>query len=121
MPRFMNQPLRLGLEILRQPDNVTCGPTCLHAVYRYYGEDLSLNEVIRTTPTLPGDPPGAGTLARWHAGGHARLRRPDCLFSAGVCKIDSAEAFIHPSAMPSTAHHQPLSHADRTSSPLTTR
>ena len=24
------------LEILNQPDDVTCGPTCLHAVYRYF-------------------------------------------------------------------------------------
>lgn len=59
----MHEATRLALEILRQPDNVTCGPTCLHAVYRYYGENLSLDEVIRTAPTLPGDPPGAGTLA----------------------------------------------------------
>ncbi len=42
----------LRLEILPQPDDTTCGPTCLHAVYQYYGEDLSLDRVIRETQTL---------------------------------------------------------------------
>jgi hypothetical protein len=37
---------RLELGILPQPDDTTCGPTCLHAVYRYYGDFLELNEVI---------------------------------------------------------------------------
>ncbi|MCA9598531.1 MAG: hypothetical protein KC776_34710 [Myxococcales bacterium] len=43
---------KLRLEILPQPDDTTCGPTCLHAVYRYYGEDLPLDKVIRETQTL---------------------------------------------------------------------
>jgi hypothetical protein len=29
-----------------QPDDVTCGPTSLHAVYKYYGLNLGLQEVI---------------------------------------------------------------------------
>jgi hypothetical protein len=33
-------------EILPQPDEETCGPTSLHAVYRHYGEDLTLEDVI---------------------------------------------------------------------------
>ena len=37
---------RLSLDILPQPDELTCGPTCLHAVYRYYGDDISLDQVI---------------------------------------------------------------------------
>jgi hypothetical protein len=49
----------LDLEILTQPDDASCGPTCLHAVYRYFGEDVSLDEVIRDVPTLP----AGGTLA----------------------------------------------------------
>ena len=49
----------LDLEILTQPDDASCGPTCLHAVYRYFGEDISLDEVIREVPTLP----AGGTLA----------------------------------------------------------
>jgi hypothetical protein len=38
---------RLQLDILAQPDNVTCGPTCLHAVYRFYGDQLPLDQVIQ--------------------------------------------------------------------------
>jgi hypothetical protein len=36
----------LDFEISAQPDEVTCGPTCLHSVYRYFGDDTSLAEVI---------------------------------------------------------------------------
>jgi hypothetical protein len=37
---------RLALETLPQPDETTCGPTCLHAVYRYWGETEPLTQVI---------------------------------------------------------------------------
>jgi hypothetical protein len=37
---------RLALETLPQPDETTCGPTCLHAVYRYWGESEPLTQVI---------------------------------------------------------------------------
>ncbi|RFF32715.1 C39 family peptidase [Wenzhouxiangella sediminis] len=29
-----------------QPDTTTCGPTCLHAVYRHFGDDIELTRVI---------------------------------------------------------------------------
>jgi len=38
--------IRLPLKILPQPDEITCGPTCLHAIYRYWGEDEKLAAVI---------------------------------------------------------------------------
>ncbi len=38
--------------MLPQPDDTTCGPTCLHAVYRYLGHHVALEEVIRTVPRL---------------------------------------------------------------------
>lgn len=50
---------KLHLDILPQPDDSTCGPTCLHAVYRYWGEVLPLRRVIAETPKIP----GGGTLA----------------------------------------------------------
>lgn len=37
----------LSIDILPQPDDVTCGPTCLHAVYRFWGEDLPIDQIIR--------------------------------------------------------------------------
>ena len=50
---------RLHLEIAGQPDDTTCGPTCLHAVYEYYGDSISLAQVIQEVKSLE----GGGTLA----------------------------------------------------------
>ena len=36
----------LGFNIRQQPDATTCGPTCLHALYQYYGDAITLDEVI---------------------------------------------------------------------------
>lgn len=38
--------LRLPVRTLPQPDETTCGPTCLHAIYRYFGDDEPLDGVI---------------------------------------------------------------------------
>ena len=43
---------RLPFEIRRQPDDVTCGPTCLHAVYRYWGDDVPPDDLIRDVKRL---------------------------------------------------------------------
>ncbi len=40
------------LEILPQPDDTTCGPTCLHAVYGYFGDHLPLAKVIADCESL---------------------------------------------------------------------
>jgi len=50
---------KLHVDILPQPDDTTCGPTCLHAVYRYYGDIISLTQVVREVRKLK----GGGTLA----------------------------------------------------------
>lgn len=42
-----------------QPDAVTCGPTSLFSVYRYYGYEVTLDRVIAETPRNP----DGGTLA----------------------------------------------------------
>ena len=49
----------MDLAILPQPDGTTCGPTSLHAVYKYYGDKISLQDVIDQTLKLD----GGGTLA----------------------------------------------------------
>jgi hypothetical protein len=59
----------LALEVLPQPDDTTCGPTCLHAVYRYYSDAIELARVVREVRPLD----EGGTLAVWLAN-HA-LRR----------------------------------------------
>jgi hypothetical protein len=51
--------LDLPFTILPQPDDTTCGPTCLHAVYRYFEDELPLAEVIAGVSMLE----AGGTLA----------------------------------------------------------
>ncbi len=46
----------LPINIRSQPDDATCGPTCLHAIYQYYQDPISLNDVI-------------AQVARWQEGG----------------------------------------------------
>jgi len=41
-----------AIEILAQPDDTTCGPTSLHAVYRHYGLDLDLHALIEQVNSL---------------------------------------------------------------------
>ncbi len=36
----------LQIPIKRQPDETTCGPTCLHTMYEFFGDDISLESVI---------------------------------------------------------------------------
>jgi hypothetical protein len=35
-----------SLTIEAQPDTTTCGPTCLHALYRHFGRELPLEQII---------------------------------------------------------------------------
>src|SRR5687768_10589062 len=47
------------LEMLSQPNDETCGVTCLHAMYRHLGENLELDDLISEIDTLE----NGGTLA----------------------------------------------------------
>jgi hypothetical protein len=47
------------LDMLPQPNDETCGATCLHAIYRFLGEDIELNSIIGEIQTLD----TGGTLA----------------------------------------------------------
>ncbi|WP_162053835.1 peptidase-C39 like family protein [Pontibacter pamirensis] len=42
----------IPIKIHTQPDDSTCGPTSLHAVYRYFKDAISLSEVIKEVPYL---------------------------------------------------------------------
>jgi hypothetical protein len=59
-------------EIHAQPDDISCGPTCLHAVYRYFGADLDMPTVLAQVPRLK----DGGTLAV-HLANHALARGYD--------------------------------------------
>jgi hypothetical protein len=50
---------QLDLQILAQPDDTTCGPTCLQAVYSYFEDELPLEQVISEITRLE----DGGTLA----------------------------------------------------------
>ncbi len=49
----------LNLEMLAQPTETSCGPTCLHAIYRYYEDPVALDTLIAEIPALE----DGGTLA----------------------------------------------------------
>ncbi len=49
----------LALDISGQPNDTTCGPTCLHAVYNYLDSGIELTEVIESIEYLE----DGGTLA----------------------------------------------------------
>ena len=51
--------MKLYIDILPQPDDTTCGPTCLHAIYRYFDDPIHLTQVISEVRDLK----GGGTLA----------------------------------------------------------
>ncbi|ETO93919.1 hypothetical protein [Legionella oakridgensis] len=49
----------LNLSILTQPDCISCGPTCLQAIYHYFEDKINLEQVIKEVPYLE----SGGTLA----------------------------------------------------------
>ncbi len=49
----------LEVPILAQPDDITCGPTSLHAVYAFHGDRMPLERLIAEIPALE----EGGTLA----------------------------------------------------------
>jgi hypothetical protein len=65
----MRKDLVLEFDIDAQPDDVTCGPTCLQALYRYYNDEVPLRQVVHEVKQLK----NGGTLAVM-LGNHA-LRR----------------------------------------------
>lgn len=64
----------LGIDIHAQPNDETCGPTSLQAVYQYFGDTISLMNVVSEVKTLK----TGGTLAV-HLGNHALSRGYDAI------------------------------------------
>lgn len=69
----MSKCVDLPIQISPQPDYVTCGPTSLHSVYRYWGDSVELREVIDSCKSLATEGVGRGTLAAM-LGSHALSR-----------------------------------------------
>jgi hypothetical protein len=59
----------LDIRMQPQPDDLSCGPTCLQAVYRHLGQRLELSQLISEVRGLP----DGGTLAVY-LGNHALKR-----------------------------------------------
>lgn len=51
---------KISLTIQKQPDNTTCGPTCLHSVYNYWDDPITLTQCIKQVQQFE---KGGGTLA----------------------------------------------------------
>ena len=65
----------MSINMMPQPDDMTCGPTSLHAVYRYFGDRISLEEVIHEVHYLK-EGGTLGVLLACHAlkrGYHAKI------------------------------------------------
>jgi hypothetical protein len=54
---------RLHFVIQPQPDDFTCGPTCLHAIYDYYGDQADLGQLVREIEKTPSGGTAAVFLA----------------------------------------------------------
>jgi hypothetical protein len=76
--------LYMDVDVLGQPDDSTCGPTALHSIYHYYGDEINLDQVIKEVHTFE----DGGTLAVW-LGCHALLRGYDALlYSCNLQLLD---------------------------------
>ncbi len=85
---------RLAFEILPQPDSETCGPTCLHAVYGYFGDQMPLSQVIAECDKLA----EGGTLAVL-LGCHALRRGYDAaIYTYNLQMFDPT--WFHPKPQP---------------------
>jgi hypothetical protein len=42
----------IPFDILAQPDDSSCGPTCLHALYQHFGEAVELQEILSSVPRV---------------------------------------------------------------------
>lgn len=42
----------MNFSILPQPNETTCGPTCLHSIYRFFGREIPLAQIIQEVPQL---------------------------------------------------------------------
>ena len=76
--------IALRIPIEPQPDETSCGPTCLHAVYRYYQDQISLPAVIDATEKLD----AGGTLAVFLAGDALRRGYAATIYSYNLQMFD---------------------------------
>jgi hypothetical protein len=81
--------------IQRQPDDQTCGPTCLHAVYSYFGDEVPLARLVEEIPMLA---EGGGTLEVM-LGVHALRRGYRATMHTFNLRVFDPTWFDHPSVL----------------------
>ncbi|MEQ8520444.1 MAG: C39 family peptidase [Cytophagales bacterium] len=72
------------LKILPQPTDVSCGPTCLHAVYSYFGDNIDLNTLINEVKTLK----DGGTLAVMLGNNALKRNYKACIYTYNLHVFD---------------------------------
>lgn len=58
-PIDLNQ-FQLDFQLQQQPNDTSCGPTCLHAIYHFFQDNIPLDRVVQEIPEME----NGGTLAR---------------------------------------------------------
>jgi len=89
------RPILLPVRRFEQPDDLTCGPTCLAQIYRYYGDPKPLNEVIAETPTNP----DGGTLGVYLGISALRNGFDAALYSYNLWVFDPTWFALEPPAL----------------------
>lgn len=82
---------RIEFDINPQPDDTTCGPTCLRAVYQYFGDDVDLTAIANDITSLN----HGGTLAVC-LGIHALNRQYRCQIYTYNLEIFDPTWFVLP-------------------------
>lgn len=82
--------MKLYLDISPQPDDTTCGPTCLQAIYRYFDDPIDLSRVVSEVTDLE----GGGTLAVYLAC-HALRRDYKATIYTYNLKLFDPTWFVH--------------------------
>lgn len=67
-------PAEIPFDILAQPDDSSCGPTCLHAIYGHLGDSVPLATLLDEVPRVS----SGGTLGVL-LGSHALQRGYECI------------------------------------------
>jgi hypothetical protein len=75
---------QLPIRVEPQPDEQSCGPTCLHGVYRYFGDEASLDQLLAEVPRLD----TGGTLAVMLACHALRRGYAATLYSFNLALLD---------------------------------
>lgn len=82
----------LAVPLVVQPDDVTCGPTCLYSVLRFFGDETPFERLLEVTPRNP----DGGTMAVYLALAALRLGYGARIHSYNYRIVDPSWARLAP-------------------------